>query len=226
MFELSDYPYLLFSLILFSLLFLATWYCTSYRKTIVLSAILSVPASFATLLFVPDYWQPVRLGDGPVGLEDFLFSYSTGGLVWFFALVIAGYRFNFQFKLRNIIIRYASLLLLGVSLLYTTRHLGVGIMNECLIGIGLAGLILIALKPSTWMLSLAGGLSFGLLYALCIIAVLMVFPHFSGQWNHEHLWGIQVLNVPLEEFAWATAFGFVWPLAMAYVFEGRKKSLS
>jgi len=54
----------------------------------------------------------------------------------------------------------------------------------------------------------------------------LLVPSFGAQWNSEALWGPTVFGVPLDEVAWAAAFGLAWPLFAAYLFHARLEPAS
>ena len=201
------------------------WASTRHRTTILWSAVFSAPTSFYTFLFVPEYWKPVRLGNAIVAIEDMLFSFSTGGIVWFLAVQLVGSKYTVRPDIRRTVPRYLTLVVFGF-ILWVTRELRLGVMYEALIGMVFLGIVLIIRRPSLWRLPLGGCFGFAIFYALGLFVFLQFFPHFGGQWNHESLWNARFLGLPLEELAWAVAFGFVWPLAMAYVFDARPNNLA
>jgi len=73
---LFDYPYLVASLVLLMISMTGYWVFPKRRRALLLSGLLSIPCSLTTFYFVPEYWQPVRLFDFPLGVEDIFFSFS------------------------------------------------------------------------------------------------------------------------------------------------------
>jgi hypothetical protein len=191
------------------------------RKKILLSAFLSVPAAFTAVLFVPEYWEPIRIIPISVGIEDIIFSFSTGGIVWIIVSLSVGRNFSYNMALSTVIKRYLILVVLGVSLInILNRSTKWGVMAEALIGIIIVGLILLVrFRLKSWRIAAAGSLLFTLYYAITTGFILKLFPHMNLYWNNTNLWGISVFHVPLEEIVWAFGYGAVWPLAMAYVFD-------
>ncbi len=53
-----------------------------HRRPMLLSGILSAPLALAAPTFVPVYWNPVRLFPYAVGIEDVVFSFSNGAMLW------------------------------------------------------------------------------------------------------------------------------------------------
>lgn len=215
------YPYLVWSLLLLGSCLTGFYFFSRERKKILISAFLSMPAACTAILFVPEYWKPARIALFSIGIEDLIFSFATGGIVWFLVSFSVGRDFSYSISLSTVVKRYSILLALGLSLMYflygSTKW---DVMAEAIVGIIIAGLILLVrfrFKP--WRIAVAGSMLFTLYYLIITIFVLKLFPHMKLYWNNSHLWGISVFNVPLGEIVWAFFFGAVWPLAMAYVFD-------
>jgi hypothetical protein len=54
-----------------------------------------------------------------------------------------------------------------------------------------------------------------------VVVLSTALPVLQLHWNPHNLWGPRLFGVPVEEVAWALAYGAVWPLFMAYVFDAR-----
>jgi len=226
--------YLVWSLVLLGSCFGGFYFFPRERKKIFISAILSLPAACTAVLFVPAYWKPLRITSLSVGIEDLTFSFATGGIVWIIVSFTEGKNLAYNIAFPTVIKRYLILVVLGMSLMLVLyRSTNWGVMSEALIGITITGLILLAkYRFKYWRMAAAGSILFTLYYLLIAALILNFFPHMHSYWNKEILLGISVFNVPLEEIAWAFAFGAVWPLAMTYVFDlelsdkNRKKASS
>jgi hypothetical protein len=216
-----SHPYLVWSLVLLGFCVAGFLIFSRERKKIFVSAILSMPAACTAVLFVPAYWKPIRITPLSVGIEDLIFSFATGGIVWIFVSFTACRNFTCDIALTNVIKRYLILVALGMTLLLILyRSTNWGVMFEAMIGISVAGFILLLRQRfRSWRIAAAGSILFTLYYFFVTGLILYLFPHMDSYWNKEILLGISVLNVPLEEIVWAFGFGAVWPLAMTYVFD-------
>jgi hypothetical protein len=94
-------------------------------------------------------------------------------------------------------------------------------MVSAIIAIGALWTVLLWHRRELWPLSAAGAVGFTAYYAVIVVALAVVLPGLQLHWTRENLWGPRVFGVPLEEVAWAFAYGAVWPLFMAYVFDTR-----
>lgn len=212
---LSDYPYLHMSILLFYAFMLLFRINRNLRPLLVLGGIASTFYSFTSPIFVPAYWEPVRLGNLFVGLEDLVFSFANGGIVCFFALWPLRKRIQIRCTVRNTFLRYLFWTSFGAFFSYLIKMAGGSVMFCFLFAMLITGSVLIVKNRGYWRLSLSGGPSFTILYFGIIFISGMLFPSFHTQWTHENLWGIHFSGFPIEEFIWAFGFGSVFPLIMA-----------
>jgi len=163
----------------------------------------------------------MRITQLSVGIEDIIFSFATGGIVWIIVSFSVGRNFSYNIAISTVIKRYLILGALGISLIFILfRSTKWGVMTEALVGIIIIGLILLVrFRFKSWRIAVAGSLLFTLYYSLITGFFLKLFPHSELYWNNNNFWGISVFNVPLGEIVWAFVYGAVWPLAMAYVFD-------
>lgn len=214
-------PYFILSLILLSFCLVGIYFLPRERSAILLSSLLSVPAAACEILFIPEYWQPTRISGFIIGMEDIIFSFATGGIVWI--IISVRFKKNITYNLcsRTIIKRYLGLVLLGLTLIFVSHwFLKFGVMNEALLGILLMGLILLVkLRFKAWRMAGFGSFLFAGYYFIILNLVILLFPEFVLDWNSSNLWSIFALKAPLEEIAWAFVFGGVWSLGMAFVFD-------
>ncbi len=221
--RLSLNPYLFLSLILLFACLAGIYLLAPYRRAILIAAILSIPAAASEILFIPEYWTPLRLTDFTIGIEDIIFSFSTGGIAWIIVCLIFGTKISYSIRFRRIFMRYSALVMLGLTLLFITHHyVRWGVMNEALLGISIVGFILMTgTRFRLWKLTAAGSFLLALYYFINLLVTFSIFPEFASSWNTSNLWNIFVFKIPLEEIAWAFALGAVWPVAMAYVLDAK-----
>ncbi len=114
------------------------WVFPKRRRALLLSGLLSMPSSLTTFYFVPEYWQPVRLFDFPLGIEDIFFSFSTGMMVWFLMEVRYGNAIS-ETGWSRVLPRYFKVLALGIAMIFFMRQIPIMVMNQALIGIIITG---------------------------------------------------------------------------------------
>ena len=192
-----------------------------HRQLMLRSALFSVPTALYAIAFVPEYWRPETVAGSVTSPEDVLFSFANGGIVWLLAFGLSGQRVTARRVPHQWLFRYLGCTTLFVATSLPLWLAGLKVMSAGLIGslvvLGFVGWRCRAL----WRAAIGGGLGFMVLYAALLGGVLAVWPHLLLQWNIPNLWGLYLLNIPLEEIVWALAYGAVWPLLMAYVFDAR-----
>jgi hypothetical protein len=215
--NLFDYPYLVTSLVLLTIAM--TGYCVlrTRRRTLFVSGLLSMPCSLTTFYFVPEYWQPVRLFDFLLGIEDIFFSFSTGMLVWFLMEVRPGDAVS-ETGWSRVLPRYFKVLSLGLATILLMQQIPIMVMNQALVGIIIIGLILSWNRWRALPSALLTGVAFSSFYTLLLAFMFANFPKFSIQWTHSNLFGLSVLGIPVEESIWAFIFGVCWVIVMVFVF--------
>lgn len=84
---LKTHPYLIANLpVLLAVLMLARLARPrSYGRLSLLSGLICISTSVLVPLYNKSYWNPVRLGGWPVGIEDVSFSIAVGAMVWLLA---------------------------------------------------------------------------------------------------------------------------------------------
>ncbi len=220
-FFIIQYPYLGLGFILFLLAAFFWTMLPGQRRPMLLSGILSMPYALASIVFVPEYWTPVRLINGVTGLEDLLFSLSNGALAWSVSVGIFSKSWTLNLNPSCMALRYVIFTLSGVALSLIVWFSDLKVMTAALVSIIGLGLFILWIQQDLWRVALLGMLGFGLLYGLALKGVLGLNPDFLYQWNLTNLSGFQIVGIPSEEIQWALGFGAVWPIFMVYVFDGR-----
>jgi len=219
----THYIYLTLSLIL--LLIAAIWYSlfADQRRTMLISALMSAPWAFASIVFVPNYWNPVRVVHFLVGPEDIIFSFSNGIIVWAIAVAPLRGKISINFTFRRMLKRAFLLSLLSFSITMSLWFLGLKIMTAVFISLTVTTAILFLLLHRIFrILCIRGAIGFSILYGILTGVSFSLFPHFLEQWNLANLSGMSIFNVPIEEIIWAFGFGAYWPLYIAYILDAKR----
>ncbi len=215
----NTYPYLGGCLVILLLALAALAVSGAHRRPMLLSGLLSAPYGFASIAFVPDYWQPVRIAEFGAGPEDLVFSFSNGCLVWFCAVRFTRSRFSMRLHPIRLIARFLACTLAGIAVAVPLWLVGCKPMIAVLCAMPLLGVALLLMRRSYVSIALAGAVGFTALYTVVFVGILQLWPRFIDQWTTEQLCGLSLLGVPVEEIAWSLGFGAVWPLMMAYAFD-------
>jgi hypothetical protein len=184
-----------------------------------------LPASLATMpfgltepLFVPEYWSPPSLFDlarrTGFDIESLIFCFAIGGIavVSYNALTGKGlstvsveYRRlprhrHHRLAVAAPFIAFPILWLLPWNPIYPA-------IAGMTAGAAANVLCRPELKQKTWI----GGLLFLGLYSVLIGGIELLMPAYIDQvWNLEELSRIMLLQIPLEEYLFAFAFGTYW----------------
>jgi hypothetical protein len=216
---LGTYPYLLWSLALLAGLAAGLRLRPQHRTTALVGGMYGAPYAVASLLFVPEYWQPVRLWGLAVGVEDLIFSFANGGIVWLIATWTVRSPVSFELEARRSFVRYAACSTSGFLVAFAGWQAGLAVMTAFYLSMIVLGGALLLLRPRLWALSVRGGVGFGLLYSGVTLLVFAVYPDLAGQFSTANLSGVTVGTVPIEELLWAVGYGTVFPMILGYSFE-------
>lgn len=220
--SVQAYPYLFASLLCVGLVAIAIrgLLPRRQRRIAVLSGALSVPFGVFSIFLEGDYWNPVRLVRGPVGIEDFMVSFAVGAGAWTAAVLPLHRRLSFRADVRAIPPRLVAPLVYVLTF-GAFLALGLPVMSAYLatlaIVIAREGLRHPHLRP----LAATGALLFAPSYALTMGLIFAIWPDFAGQWNPAPPWGVPVLGIPAGELAWSAFYGAGVPLILGGVFRAR-----
>jgi hypothetical protein len=186
------------------------------------------------------YWRPARLGGWPIGVEDLIFTFTTGAAAWLCAawpyrrsLTVAALKAHRSRDRQGAIGRVVPshlpasraarriLLWEGLSavLLAALWLAGVDFMSATLLAsIPLLAILLIR-RRQLWILAGTGLAIFVPAYFAVVKLQFSIFPDYPLQWNQQGPWAAAFLGVPAGELAWAAAFALVWPVVIASAFE-------
>lgn len=220
---IETYPYLVASLCYFAFFVLVLLCIRSQRRMMLLSGLLSAPFACCSVLFIPEYWNPVRVVDFffRTGPEDIIFSFTSGGMAWLLAAWAVRKKLTIHLRTGILLRRYAAYSASFMAVGLVLQQAGAGIMTATILSILICSLLLLYLRPGLWFLPLAGLVGFTTLYLVYVAIILGACPEFLLQWNMENLSGVSLLGIPVEEILWASSFGFCWPLFIAHICDAR-----
>ena len=221
-----QYAYLVLNLFLFSIWLILFVFRSDLRTKIIVMSLLVAPLGFTQFFYFRDYWHPAYLFGtlrGVLGIEDVLISFFIGGIT----AVIYEEIFGIQYAKRHLKNHFWWMLgfsVFGVlwlfvgNILLNLNSMHVSIAILLLTGVSILIFRHDLLKDAFYSGVLIGGLMF-IFYVLCFNTM------FDGivqkWWLLNHISGILVLGVPLEELMWAFSWGFVAGPTYEF-FTGRK----
>ncbi len=219
------YPYLMLSLTMLSVFLAALAFAPRrLRPLMILSGALAAPFALTSPLVVPAYWSPSRVAVWLAGPEDVLFAFASAGIASMASVWLLRHRIEFQPRTERIWWRYLAGACCGLAVGDTSWRLGGTPMTATIMAFCALTAVILWRRRDLWRLALAGVPGFALLYVGLLKTSYVLIPAFGGQWNPKGLWGPMVSGVPLDEVAWAAAFGLAWPVFAAYLFDARLQS--
>ncbi|RLE35075.1 MAG: hypothetical protein DRJ61_03975, partial [Acidobacteria bacterium] len=178
--HLENFPYLTCSLVLFLVFCVVFLIEKKHRMLLLFGALGSTAFSLSSPVFVPEYWNPVRVACFLVGPEDLIFSFANGGMIWFLATWPFRKRLDTSFAGIVFAKNFLLCTLVGIAIMIPGVLADFGPMSNCLVGMVIMGCALLFLKPQFWGVAVTGALSFTCLYAATILFVSGSFPDFSS----------------------------------------------
>tara|TARA_B100000745_G_C20081529_1_gene369447 strand:+ start:146 stop:856 length:711 start_codon:yes stop_codon:yes gene_type:complete len=221
MFELTQYVWLIWSVLLFVLwvvLYVSLKDQNSKKKMLLVSLATSV-MGLTEPIFVPEYWTPPSLfnlaATTGFDIESLLFSFGIGGV----AVVI--YDYFFAVRYHSVAIsnrqhprhRLHYWALVTAPAVFTVLYLVTDInpIYSTVIALTVGGFATWYCRPDLKVKMFISAIIFTILYYVYFLSLLLFFPEYVTEvWNLEALTGILVTGIPLEELLFAASFGFLW----------------
>jgi len=215
----ESYMYLIFNLFFLFIFVIGLTVFRNKKEQILFSSFFALPQAFLALTLVPVYWNPQKIPFLGVGLEDFLFCFLTGGLVWISVLVFFNKRIVYNFNWGITIIKLVVCIGFGIVFLTLLYFMNIrNIINPFMIMIFWSGFVLI-LHQEYWKIGLSGALLFSVIYSLSLKIMIIFWPTFISFWTFKNLSNLTLLRLPIEEMVWAFLYGGSWSLAIAYILD-------
>jgi len=216
------------SVLLFGMIWL--FFYTRYsrlRSCSFLSGLFFLPAGFTQALFVPTYWNPNVMFKlfGLFDLESLFFAFFTGGIasvlypVFFRCRIGAvpgatGRYFRHSFWLLPAL---AAAVIVGTALFTQLSLIRVAF---ALFSFGIIHMLIV--RPDLREVCLWGALLFLVTYSGVAVITAMVVPQFVySAWTAEPLFGLRILQIPVDEFVYAFLFGGLWSTVYCGIFDCR-----
>ncbi|MGD9125495.1 MAG: hypothetical protein PVG60_10390 [Desulfarculaceae bacterium] len=210
--------YLYFSLFFLAVAMVFLAVLPSHHRLMLVSGLLSMPFALYSILFVPEYWQPQRLAVILTGLEDVIFSFANGVIVFgFSARILPPSIGQGAGALKPKLGRYLFLFTAAIPAVMVLTALGLDIMTAALTtGVPILAMCLYTCRGKSGALSLAGGMGFGVFYCLVLRVTFHLCPEMESWWAAGGLAGMRWWGMPLGEVLWALFFGTTWPLFVGW----------
>jgi hypothetical protein len=188
------------------------------RKTMLWASLFTAPFGLTEPLFVPEYWNPPSLFDlaqrTGFDIESLIFTFAIGGVVAVLYSTLTGqgmqpvpeHERHRPLHRHHYTALAAPFMAFPILYFFSWNPIYPGIVAMT---IGAVATVICRpdLKTKTWV----GGLLFLCYYVAFLLGLEWTAPGYIERvWNLAALSGVIVLGMPLEELAWATAFGMYW----------------
>lgn len=182
------------------------------------------PQGFLALILSPVYWNPKRIMFLGIGVEDILFCFVVGGLVWMAISTVFQDKIVYDNDVKRILLRYLICSLTGILITLILYYSGFKSMVNPFITMTIWISVLIVIKKKYLIICLTGSFVFLLIYTITFIIVSKIWPDLLLFWSNENLSGHTLMNIPIEELIWAFLYGGSWSAAMAFILRVNFKS--
>lgn len=217
-------------LYLISQIVILSFYCIGFivffrsKKQILISSLFALPQAYFSLALIPTYWNPDKTPFLGIGLEDFIFSFLSGGLVWMSVLVFFNNTISYALNTGKILVKCFWCIVFGFVAFTLLHFLKIRNMANPFIIMVLWSITILILKPGFWKIAVTGSFTFSVSYTLAMKIGFIIWPQLISFWTLKNLSGILFLQIPVEEVIWALLYGFSWSLAIAYILDVQIKT--
>ncbi len=208
------YEYLFGSMVFFVIWVIFYFLRNDLRNQMVFSSFLSLPLGALEVLFIPYYWNPQRLFNFNPAIESFVLMFCVGGIVSVLYEVV------FMKKLENLSISSAERKRLnrsiGAVIVVSIVLLSFIFKNDFIytfsITMFLGTIAIFVSRRYLFRKIVFSGAGFLLIYFLFLLFInIIAFPGWIQKaWVSEHLSGVFLYTIPIEEILWAFSFGLFW----------------
>jgi hypothetical protein len=189
------------------------------RRSILVSGV--VLGLFSPLSYLSEhvYWTPERLSDGGLGIEDVLFCFHVGAMIWVCAAWPWEAKIQFGAVAAVALRRLITVSAVAIVALGLLLSLGVTIMLAFTSVQAIAAVALVRLRPAYIRLVATGAPIFTVYYFLLLGLWTLLMPDFMGMWNGTELVGRALWGVPIEEHLWVITLTAGYSTTMAYALD-------
>ena len=186
------------------------------RRLATLAGLGVIPAAPFASFLQETYWSPVRIGGGAWGIEDVLFSFASGVIVWWAAILPIARRLLVELRLAPFLKRYLAIISAVIVVFLALVAAGVDAMTALLVIQLVIALAFAVLVPDYRAMQLSGLILFPAFYA-AYFAVLVVLTSGAvyATWQTGALLAVDIFGLPIGEALYALTFAASYPTIVA-----------
>ena len=188
------------------------------KEMLILSLIFGVISFPAQYVYIQDWWKPLTIIGTSLGIEDFIFGFSVGGVLAvaysiFFKKRIKIKKVKIKEQKRNLNFLFLFVLLVGIfSLSFFVLKLNT-LISTILAFVIPTIAIYIKRKDLIKDSIMSGIVTIPAVFILYQILYLITPGFFGDFWLYQNIGRILIFRIPLEEFIWFFFAGaFIGPL--------------
>lgn len=177
------------------------------RKIMLLmSTIFGSIGVIAEFIYIIDWWHPLTITNTLIGIEDFIFAFTTSGIASVIYLVFFKKKLSEKIQSNNIksIRHFSTIILVLFGWLFISFFIfGLNSFYSTMIAATVPILYIWYKRKDLIIVSLYSGLLLALISFLAFLLPEMVTPGWiANTWFLENLSGIIILKAPLEDLIW------------------------
>ncbi len=190
----------------------------AHRRAMFWASIFTTPLGLTEPLFVPEYWTPPSLFDlaerTGFDIESLIFCFGIGGVgaVIYNVLTGASLQEMPEDERRTPLHRHHYKALAAPFAVFPVLYfLPVNPIYPGIVAMIVGSITTVLCRPDLKSKTWVGGVVFTLYYAVFVLGLEWLSPGYVDRvWNLDALSGVLVGPIPLEELAFALAFGMYW----------------
>jgi len=215
-----QYSYIIGDLALFIVWIILFYFRKDLRREMLaISIIFGIGGLFSEIVYMYDWWHPLTITNTPIGIEDFIFGFTIGGI----SSSIYEFVFNKRIKIkktnrkgnkeRNIRL-IKSILLVTLLFVFSFFIIKLHSFYASLIALGLPLLLIWIKRKDLIRESITSGLLLSVIGLIFFIIPETINPGWvNAHWYIQNLSGIKILNAPIEDLIWGIFAGaYIGPL--------------
>lgn len=182
------------------------------REMLIISTAFGIGGILAEHVYLKDWWQPLTITNTPIGIEDFIFGFTTGGIASVIYEVIFKKRVKekkgLQILSKKHLVDAGIILLLPILFFGSNIYFGLNTLHASFLGYGVPLLIMYVRRKDLIVDSLVSGMSLLVIIFVIYSAVELLSSgwviHF---WTFQNVPPIIFWNVPIDDLMWYVLTG-------------------
>jgi len=199
-----------------TILFLVFWFILFYlrkdlRKEMLFMSIgVALAALFAEYFWwTADWWRPITVTGTRIGIEDFLLGFTNGGIAAVIFEEIFKKRFYRRKNLQHGLIAFCVILLNFLIMAGSFWLLHLSSFWATTIGLFTTGSLIVFFRKDLWLDAVMSGVLIAVLFLPFYWIFMFLSPGIIEKfWMFNHLTGITITGVPLEDIVFYFLVGF------------------